>query len=83
MVRPITYFVVVLSLIGCFQVFDQIYIMSSGGPVHATTTMSYYVYTNAFKYFRFGYAASAAMILTLIILAATFIQKRYLPPEAY
>lgn len=83
MVRPITFFVVVLSLIGCFQVFDQIYIMSSGGPAHATTTMSFYVYTNAFKYFRFGYAASAAMILALIILAATFIQKRYLPPEAY
>ena len=83
MVRPITYFVVVLSLIGCFQVFDQIYIMSSGGPVHATTTMSYFVYTSSFKYFRFGYGASAAMILTLIIMAATFIQKRYLPPEAY
>lgn len=83
MVRPITFFVVVLSLIGCFQVFDQIYIMSSGGPAHASTTMSYYVFTNAFKYFRFGYAASAAMILTLIILAATFIQKRYLPPDPY
>jgi len=39
MVRPVTYFVVVLGLIGCFQVFDQIYVMSGGGPVNATTTM--------------------------------------------
>ncbi len=67
MVRPITYFVLVLSLIGCFQVFDQIYIMSSGGPVNSTTTMSYFVYTNAFKYFKLGYGAAAAVVLGLII----------------
>ncbi len=83
MVRPITFFVVVLSLIGCFQVFDQIYVMSSGGPVNATTTMSYYIYTSAFKYFRLGYAASVSIVLAMIIWAATYIQKRYFPPEAY
>ncbi|MEL6824227.1 MAG: sugar ABC transporter permease, partial [Calditrichota bacterium] len=83
MVRPITYFVLVLSLIGCFQVFDQIYIMSSGGPVNSTTTMSYFVYTNAFKYFKLGYGAAAAVVLGLIILATTYIQKRYFPPDAY
>ena len=83
LVRPITFFVVVLSLIGCFQVFDQIYVMSAGGPAHATTTLSYFVYTSAFKYFRFGYGAAAAMILAFIIFAATYIQKRYFPAEAY
>lgn len=83
MVRPITFFVVVLSLIGCFQVFDQIYVMSSGGPVNATTTMSYYIYTSAFKYFRLGYASSLAIVLAVIIWAATYIQKRYFPPDAY
>lgn len=83
MVRPITFFVVVLSLIGCFQVFDQIYVMSAGGPVNATTTMSYYIYNSAFKYFRLGYASSAAIVLAMIIWAATYIQKRYFPPDAY
>ncbi len=83
LVRPITFFVVVLSLIGCFQVFDQIYVMSAGGPAYATTTLSYFVYTSAFKYFRFGYGAAAAIILALIIFTVTFVQKRYFPSEAY
>ena len=51
MVRPVTYFVVIMSLIGCFQVFDQIFIMSSGGPDNASTTMSYFVYQNFFQVF--------------------------------
>lgn len=83
MVRPVTYFVLVLGLIGCFQVFDQIYVMSAGGPVNSTTTMSYFVYNNAFKYFRLGYGAAGAVVLALIIFAATYIQKKYFPSEAY
>ena len=83
MVRPVTYFVVIISLIGCFQVFDQIFIMSSGGPDNASTTMSYFVYQNSFKYFRFGFGAASAVILALLIFATTLIQKKYFPPEAY
>ena len=83
MVRPVTYFVVVMSLIGCFQVFDQIFIMSSGGPDNSSTTMSYYVYQNSFKYFRFGLGAAAAVILALLIFTVTAIQKKYLPPDYY
>lgn len=83
MVRPVTYFVVVLSLIGCFQVFDQIYVMSGGGPVNATTTMSYFVYNNSFKFFRLGYGAASAVILAIIIFGATWLQKKYFPSEAY
>lgn len=83
MVRPITYFVVVLGLIGCFQVFDQIYVMSSGGPVNSTTTMSYFTYNNSFKYFRLGYGAASAVVLAIIIFGATWMQKRYFPSEAY
>lgn len=81
MVRPVTYFVVVLGLIGSFQVFDQIFVMSSGGPVNSTTTMSYFVYQSSFKYFRLGYGASSAVILALIIFAATWVQKKYFPSE--
>lgn len=83
MVRPITYFVVVLGLIGCFQVFDQIYVMSSGGPVNSTTTMSFFTYNNSFKYFRLGYGAASAVVLAIIIFAATWMQKKYFPSEAY
>ena len=83
MVRPVTYFVVVLGLIGCFQVFDQIYVMSSGGPVNATPTMSYFTYNNSFKYFRLGYGAASAIVLAIIIFGATWLQKKYVPSEAY
>jgi len=83
MVRPVTYFVVVMSLIGCFQVFDQIFIMSSGGPDNSSTTMSYFVYQNSFKYFRFGLGAASAVILALLIFTVTAIQKKYLPPDYY
>ncbi len=79
--RPTLFFVITLGLIGCFQVFDQIYVMSNGGPVNATTTLSYFVYNSAFKYFHFGYASAAAMVLFLLILAFTLIQRRVLPQE--
>ena len=83
MVRPITFFVMVMSLIGCFQVFDQIFIMSGGGPDNASTTMSYFVYQNSFKYFRFGFGAASAVVLACIIFASTYLQKKYFPSEAY
>ena len=82
MVRPVTYFVLVLGLIGCFQVFDQIFIMSAGGPVNSTTTMSYYVYVNGFKYFKLGYAAAAAIVLAVLIFSANQVQNKYFKPEA-
>ncbi len=81
MVRPITFFVIVLGLIGCFQVFDQIYVMSSGGPVNSTTTMSYFTYQSSFKYFRLGYGAASAIVLAAIIFVATWLQKKYFPSE--
>lgn len=83
MVRPVTYFVIVMSLIGCFQVFDQVFVMSDGGPNNATTTLSYYVYQNGFKYFRLGYGAAAAIVLAGIIMTVTVIQKKYFPPNPY
>ncbi len=83
MVRPVTYFVVVMGLIGCFQVFDQVFVMSDGGPNNATTTMSFYVYQNAFRYFRLGYGAATAIVLAGIIMIVTVIQKKYFPPNPY
>jgi multiple sugar transport system permease protein len=80
--RPTLLFVVTLGFIGSFQVFDQIYVMSSGGPVNATTTLSYFIYLGAFKYFRFGYAAAAAVLLFALILLVTRAQQRVIRPES-
>lgn len=74
--KPTLFFVVTLGLIGSFQVFDQIYMMSAGGPVNATTTLSYFIYISAFRYFRFGYAAAAAVMLFMIILLVTRLQQK-------
>ncbi|HYE36411.1 sugar ABC transporter permease [Methylocaldum sp.] len=80
--KPTLFFVVTLGIIGTFQVFDQIYMMSAGGPVNATTTLSYFIYISAFRYFRFGYAAAAAVVLFAIILLVTRVQQKIARPEA-
>lgn len=76
--RPTIFLVLTMGLIGAFHVFDQIYIMSNGGPANATTTMSFFIYASAFHHFRFGYASAASIILFLVILALTLVQKRLL-----
>ncbi len=78
MLRPVVFFVVTVGIIGCFQVFDQIYVMTSGGPLDSTTTVAYVIYKWAFRdtTVKMGQAAVAAIILTLIIMAVTFLQRR-------
>lgn len=77
MVSPTTFFVVTMALIGAFQVFDQIYVLTSGGPAHATTVPLYLIYTNAFKESQMGYACAQAMILFAMIMAVTLVQKKF------
>lgn len=78
MLRPVIFFVVTVGVIGCFQVFDQIFVMTSGGPLDSTTTITYLIYKWAFRdtTIKMGQASSLAVILTLIILAITLIQRR-------
>ncbi len=75
LVAPTTFFVLTMALIGSFQVFDQIYVLTSGGPAHATTVPMYMVYTNAFKESQMGYACAQAMILFVMIMAVTTLQR--------
>jgi multiple sugar transport system permease protein len=77
MVSPTTFFVLVMSFIWAFQVFEESYIMTKGGPAFATTTMVYYIYLNAFKWFRMGKAAALAWLLFAIIFAFTIVQTAY------
>jgi len=77
MLSPTTFFVVVISVIGSFQVFDQAYIMTAGGPGTATTTLVMYIYQLGFSRFQMGEAAAAAAVLFLIIFVFTVIQFVY------
>lgn len=76
LLAPTTFFVVTLGLIGTFQVFDQIFVISSGGPAKTTVTIAYIVYTSGFNDSRMGLAAATAIILFFIIFAFTLIQRR-------
>ncbi len=78
MLRPVLFFVVTVGVIGCFQVFDQIYVMTAGGPLDSTTTVAYLIYKWAFRdtTVKMGQASALAFILALIILLVTVIQRK-------
>src|SRR4051794_5095214 len=76
MLRPTTLFLLVIGIIGSLQVFTQIFVMTSGGPVNKTTTMVYYMYLWGFKYFDMGYASTLAFALFAMMLVFTIFQLR-------
>ena len=76
MLTPTLFFVVVVTFIGSFQVFDQIFIMTNGGPADATRVMVMYIYSLGFQRFDMGLAAAVAMVLFVILLAMTLVQFR-------
>lgn len=76
LLAPTTFFVVTLGLIGTFQVFDQIAVMTSGGPAKTTLTIAYIVYSNGFNNSQMGLAAATALILFAIIFSFTLVQRR-------
>jgi multiple sugar transport system permease protein len=73
--RPTIFYVVTMGLIGCFQVFDQIYVMTEGGPLRATLTTAYLIYREAFVNFEMGYACAIAFVLAAIIFACAMAQR--------
>jgi ABC-type sugar transport system permease subunit len=73
--RSVMFFLVVIETISSFQVFDAVYIMTAGGPVNSTYTLGYMLYDQAFKFFNFGYSAAVSMVLFLIVLAFTLVQR--------
>lgn len=74
MLTPTIFFVCIMSTISSFQVFDLIYLMTDGGPENATMVIVYWLYKNAFEFFKLGYASSIAYVLFVIILLLTLIQ---------
>ena len=76
MLSPTTFFVLVITLIGSFQIFEQTYMMTQGGPANSTLTLGYFIYQNAFQYFKMGYATAMAYVLFVVTLAVTILQFR-------
>lgn len=76
LLRPVTTYVVVLTLVGSFQVFGAIYIMTQGGPVGSTSTVVYEIYRSAFAYAQFGYSSAASVLLFLVIILVAAIGSR-------
>lgn len=77
MLSPVIFFVMIISVIGSFQVFEQAYIMTQGGPAYSTNTLSYAVFEQAFQYWHMGYACGLACILAGCVLIITLINFGY------
>jgi multiple sugar transport system permease protein len=83
LLRPVTFFIVVMGIIGTFQLFDQSYIFSagSGGPNNSTLTVVLLIYQYAFKSLDMGYAAALALMLAGVIMITTLIQRYFFKEE--
>ncbi|MDE1547647.1 carbohydrate ABC transporter permease [Jeotgalibaca caeni] len=71
-----TFFVVVTTVIGWLQFFEEPFVMTDGGPLNSTMSIALFIYKNGFQFNNFGYAAAGSMILFVIIIVATIFQLR-------
>jgi multiple sugar transport system permease protein len=83
LLAPTTFFIMVISIISSFQVFDIVYVLTSGGPLGATKVLVFYVYEHAFQFFNMGYASAAAYVLFAILFILTLIQVKYMKNKVY
>ena len=70
---PTIFFVVIITAISSFQVFDLIYLMTQGGPENSTSVLVYYMYKNAFEFFKVGKASAIAYVLFIVIITNTIV----------
>ncbi len=77
LLRPTTFFLFVTGVIGAFQIFTEVYIMTNGGPLNRTTTIGYYLYVNAFRELDMGYATAMAFALFAMIFGFTVLQWKF------
>jgi len=74
MLAPTVFFVIIITAINSFQVFDLIYMMTQGGPADSTNVLVYSIYQNAFEYFNVGKASAIAYVLFIIVFILTVFQ---------
>lgn len=77
MLRPTTFFLLVTGCINSFMVFEQVNIMTNGGPLNSTTTIVHQIYTSAFLNFKAGYGSAMAMILLVLTIIFTLLNFRF------
>ena len=73
---PVIFFTIILNLNNSFQTFTQAYVMTNGGPGTSTLFYMLYLFNNAFRYFKMGYANALALVLFLAIISITILQFR-------
>ncbi|RIK53146.1 MAG: sugar ABC transporter permease [Chloroflexi bacterium] len=76
LISPTTFFLLIIQMIGAFQLFTEAYTMTRGGPAQSTLTVVYYIYQNAFQFGRMGKASAIAWFLFIFIFLFTLLQTR-------
>ena len=76
LLRPILALVLIITVVGSFQVFDTVAITTRGGPVDSSRVLQYYIYDVAFGRFQFGYASAMSVALLVVLVIITFVQYR-------
>jgi multiple sugar transport system permease protein len=77
LLKPTTFFLTITGVIGTFQIFTEVYIMTNGGPLNRTTTIGFYLYDKAFRQLDMGYATAMAFVLFAMIFVFTLLQWKY------
>ncbi len=78
LLQPVLFFVTIVTIIDTFQTFDMVYVMTQGGPGDATYVFGLFVYRQAFKYGRMGYAAALSVVLFAIVVGVTLLQYKFI-----
>lgn len=81
LLRPVLAFVLVITVVGSFQIYDTIAVTTGGGPVHASRAINVYIFQQAFEQRNFGYAAAMAVILMIFLAGVAFAQNKLLKAD--
>jgi multiple sugar transport system permease protein len=76
MLKPVTFFILVTSIVGNFQTFDLIYNLTNGGPANSTTVITYQIYQTAFQQFRMGLATAQSVVLLVVLVVLTIVSRK-------
>jgi multiple sugar transport system permease protein len=82
LLRPVLALVLIITVVGSFQVFDTVAVTTRGGPVDSSRVLQYYIYDVAFGRFQFGYASAMSVALLIVLAVITFIQYRLTRAES-
>ncbi len=83
LIRPMVATAMSLNAIGSLKFFDLVYNMTEGGPNHKSEVLATHLYTQGFKFFKYGYASAIGVVLLVICLIATFLINRFIKMENY